>query len=626
MIPLIGSGRFVRGWLRGGLFLALMIATSAHAYQALPSFEQVRAAHVSSEGLLLDRHAVPLSEIRLDPRNRRLEWVPLRGLSPAMLEALLAAEDRRFYEHGGVDWRAVAAAVWQNLWYDRTRGASTLSMQLAGLLDPELRLGAQGGRRTLGQKWDQALAANDLESGWSKEQILEAYLNLAPFRGDLVGVPAAAWGLFRKTPAGLDRAEAAVLAVLLRGPNAAPGLVARRACGLLRRLRSEPACNEASALSGRLGRVAYEPRWDLAPQAAHRLLQHPGEVVQSSLDRALQLRALEAMAGVEGALLVLDNATGGVLAYVEQRVAPAALDEAFRVPLAQVFRLGWEVDRRRLTAASLLASAAIPGGWMSVRTAIATGANVADSERFGPPDSSWPWGAEPLSLAGLAGRFRALAREGEGLSPVWIAGRGSAPLPLLGPEAAFVVGDSLLGPAATAAILAVESGNRALSIAVQGGVTLALVLDGTAEDGRSRVRGLLGKAAVGTSGTWPSHPPASLLRRSVAFQPPVEWPRWEWFLAGTEIRVASSPILPGRILRPADRSIVDLRDNDTYPDRRVLLEARSAAGGLVWRVNGVEIGRGSEVSWGAEPGFATVELLDSEGRLLDAAHVLVRTD
>ena len=119
-----------------------------------------------------------------------------------MQEMLLVAEDRRFYQHSGVDWRAFVAALWQNLWYDHKRGASTLSMQLAGLLDPALHpTREEGGRRTLVQKWDQTFAAQALEARWSKEQILEAYLNLVHFRGNLQGIAAASWGSSRSCPA-----------------------------------------------------------------------------------------------------------------------------------------------------------------------------------------------------------------------------------------------------------------------------------------------------------------------------------------------------------------------------------------------------------------------------------------
>ena len=79
--------------------------------------------------------------------------VPMDRINLTMRDAVVAIEDKRFFEHSGVDWRAFAGSLWHNLWYDRKRGASTLSMQLAGLLDPELALGRNGmPRRSFGQK------------------------------------------------------------------------------------------------------------------------------------------------------------------------------------------------------------------------------------------------------------------------------------------------------------------------------------------------------------------------------------------------------------------------------------------------------------------------------------------
>src|SRR5512145_2845319 len=145
------------------------------AAQALPSFDEVRAAHRPSDIVLLDRHGVPVQTLRVDRTVRRLPWLPIADMSPALLRAIVLSEDRRFHEHSGVDWRAVAASAWSNLWNTRTRGASTLTMQLAGLLDEGLAR-PEGGR-SVGQKLGQALAARRLEARWSKSQILEAYLN-----------------------------------------------------------------------------------------------------------------------------------------------------------------------------------------------------------------------------------------------------------------------------------------------------------------------------------------------------------------------------------------------------------------------------------------------------------------
>jgi penicillin-binding protein 1C len=75
---------------------------------------------------------VPLSEVRIDPRVRQLEWIRLADVSPAVAATLVAAEDKRFFEHGGVDWSGLAGVAWDSVW--RTldgrgaRGGSTLTM------------------------------------------------------------------------------------------------------------------------------------------------------------------------------------------------------------------------------------------------------------------------------------------------------------------------------------------------------------------------------------------------------------------------------------------------------------------------------------------------------------------
>src|SRR5690606_14347075 len=175
-----------------------------------------------------------LHRLRSNPQRRQGAWVQLEDMSPALRHALLLSEDQRFYEHSGVDWQAAAAAAWGRLWHQRTRGASTITMQLAGLIDDELRMGPGG--RSWGQKIGQVFTARELESHWRKDQILEAYLNLVPFRGELVGIDALSRSLFGKAPHGLNLDEAALAAALVRAPNAAPPRVADRTCQLLQRL------------------------------------------------------------------------------------------------------------------------------------------------------------------------------------------------------------------------------------------------------------------------------------------------------------------------------------------------------------------------------------------------------
>ena len=308
---------------RGALLCALLVAaTTAHA---LPSFSEVKAAHRPSDVTLLDRHGTPIQTLRVDASVRRLPWVPLADMSPALLQAIVLSEDRRFYEHSGIDWGAVARSAWGNVWNTKTRGASTLTMQLAGLIDDGLARPATG--RSAVQKLGQALTATRIEAQWKKSEILEAYLNSVAFRGEIVGIAALSQTLFGKHASGLDEQEAAVAAALVRGPNAKAELVAQRACAVLR--ARQLACEGVTALTETsLARPGGMPLGEqLAPHFARQVLRASAGAVQAStLDAGVQRVAIAALRrqlaelsgrNVEdGAAVVLDNRSGEVLAWV----------------------------------------------------------------------------------------------------------------------------------------------------------------------------------------------------------------------------------------------------------------------------------------------------------------------
>jgi penicillin-binding protein 1C len=124
----------------------------------------------------------------------------------------VAAEDKRFYAHLGVDPLALIRATWQNLTALKiVSGASTITAQTVRLLNP--------GPRTLTRKIDEFVKALKLESELSKDQILELYLNLAPFGGNIKGVGAASYAYFQKKPADLSLAESATLIAILKNPS-----------------------------------------------------------------------------------------------------------------------------------------------------------------------------------------------------------------------------------------------------------------------------------------------------------------------------------------------------------------------------------------------------------------------
>ncbi|MDB5676922.1 MAG: penicillin-binding protein, partial [Sphingomonas bacterium] len=209
-----------------GIGLAALLFGTADYFTMpppLPSYRQVVADWHPSEAWLYDRHGRLLDSARVDFAARRLGWTPLDKVSQVTRDTLVAAEDRRFYSHNGVDWLALAGATRDRMERKRSRGASTLSMQVAGFLIPDL---ATPGARGWLDKLRQMRAAWALERGWDKDEILEAYLNLAGFRGEAQGIGAAALGLFGKTPDALAHDDAILLAALLPEPQASAAAVA----------------------------------------------------------------------------------------------------------------------------------------------------------------------------------------------------------------------------------------------------------------------------------------------------------------------------------------------------------------------------------------------------------------
>lgn len=490
--------------------LFLLLTLYSGVAWAAPGFDAVRGAWRSSEGQLLDRAGVVLHVLRLEHQERRLDWVPLSEISPVLREAVIASEDKQFYSHGGVDWTALGAAAIKSVTASRPRGASTLTMQVAALLEPS-RLG-RGGQRSLRQKWDQVLAARELESTWSKDQILEAYLNLSSFRGELQGLAAAAQGLFGISAATLDRAQAMLLAVLLRGPNATTDTIARRACLLAKTLvalgQEAVPCSELQRQARRLAPpsslLAMGPQH--APHVAAKLLREPGARISTTLRADLQLFARDAMrrrllelegqGATDAAVLVLDNASGEVLAYIgssgELSAAPAV--DGVVAPRAagstlKPFLYGLAFENGWLTGASLLDDAPVNlvtdagvylpqnydrdfRGWVSARTALAGSLNIPavrtllmlgpeafferlralgfdtldrDADHYG---YALALGGAEVSLWSLANAYRSLANAGGYSLPRLQSVGGAPPEQVLSSEVSFLVGDILADNAA----------------------------------------------------------------------------------------------------------------------------------------------------------------------------------
>lgn len=400
------------GWLRRRpalWFVALLAALGAFvvwtAPPAMPSYAETRAGWRASEAWLRDRNGALLQTVRIDFQVRRLEWVSLDHVAPAVREAVVASEDKRFASHGGVDWHGLGGSLWAGVRGRHARGASTITMQLAGFLTPEL---AGPGARGFHDKLRQIRAARAIEAKWSKDEILEAYLNLATFRGETQGIGAASRALFGRSPEALGKDDALLLAALLPAPQAQPASVGRRACRLAHAKDCTMLIAEAEAMTGPSRRLADDP--GLAPHLAYRLLDKAGETVRSTVDAGVQRLASGALRrqllglggdrARDGAVVVVDNATGDVLAYVGgvggASTAPS-VDNADANRQAgstlKPFLYGQAIERGFLTPASILDDSPVQldtasglyvpkdydhdfKGPVSVRTALAGSLNV----------------------------------------------------------------------------------------------------------------------------------------------------------------------------------------------------------------------------------------------------------
>jgi penicillin-binding protein 1C len=275
--------------------------------------------------LVLARDGTPLRAFAAADGVWRYPIAP-ESVSPRYLEALLGYEDRRFYQHPGVDPIAIARAAAQALAHARVvSGGSTLTMQVARLIEPM--------PRSFGGKLKQIVRALQIELRLEKREILALYLARAPFGGNLEGVEAASWAYLGKSSRQLSHAEAALLAVLPQAPS-----------------RLRPDRNPAAARTARdkvLARLAARGTWPasivaeaalepvsarrLAPPLAAALLaerlraQAPGEgVIRTTIDAGLQRGVERAVAAhlaslperTSAAILVVENRALEARAYV----------------------------------------------------------------------------------------------------------------------------------------------------------------------------------------------------------------------------------------------------------------------------------------------------------------------
>ncbi|MFN8609504.1 MAG: PBP1A family penicillin-binding protein [Vulcanimicrobiota bacterium] len=338
-------------WLRNLLVVVVPLGALALFFLylnlslGLPDVEGLKTFSRNQTTRILARDGQVVATLFVEKRSP----VHLAKVSPLLVKALLAVEDSRFYQHGGVDWWGVGRAFFANTLLRRVdQGASTLTMQLARnrFLTQDL---------SLRRKLREMMLAQRIESQYSKDQILELYLNNVYFGSGAYGVAAAAQLYFKRPPADLSLAQAALIAGLVQAPSRLSPLVDAKAAlermaTVLLRMRETAVISQAeydqALAESRKFRfkdhgVALEPLLkhpyfttyviaQLAREYSEEQLYRGGLVVSTSLDVKLQRMAENELSSMmsdygpgvnadSAALVLIENSSGAIRAMVGGR-------------------------------------------------------------------------------------------------------------------------------------------------------------------------------------------------------------------------------------------------------------------------------------------------------------------
>ncbi len=343
-----GRHRFFR--IAVSLAFLLIVATTAFAgwVASLGPLPLEQSRKVSTT--VVDRNGKLLRAYAMSDGRWRLPVDAKTAVDPTYLKLLLAYEDRRFWTHGGVDPLALGRAALQfGTSGHIVSGGSTITMQLARLMEPRRE-------RSLYAKLRQMVRAVQLERQLGKDEILDLYLALAPFGGNLEGIRAASLGYFGKEPKRLSLAEAALLVALPQSPERRrldrhPEAAQAARDRVLARMVEDGVVSPEDAAQAKAVAVPRlrKPMPILAPHSSDAAMLTAKEtpVIKLTLDGGLQ-KTLEALArdravaqgpNVSVALIAVDNESGDVLARVgssdyfdERRAGQVDMTRAVRSP------------------------------------------------------------------------------------------------------------------------------------------------------------------------------------------------------------------------------------------------------------------------------------------------------
>ncbi len=362
--------------------LLIMVAAGVVVAIDMPNPKKLSSNEYPESSYIMDRNGQLLYEIYADIRRTP---VALSEVPENLINATLAIEDVGFYKHWGFDLRGIVRGLYRTVVKKRLQGGSTLTQQLVknALLTPE---------RTIQRKIKEALLTVVTELTYSKDQILEMYLNQTPYGGTMWGVQAAAAGIFGKDVKDLDLAEAALIAGLPASPTyyspfAHPDVAKTRQKLVLTRMEEEGLISEEQKQEAEQKELSYKitrneikaPHFvfyvkeQLAEKYGLPLVTEGGLKVTTSLDLEMQdfvqqevaseVAKLERYKVGNGAVLVTEPKTGQILAMVGSKDYWAEdidgkfnVTTALRQPGSSIKPLNYAVgiETGKITAASVL--------------------------------------------------------------------------------------------------------------------------------------------------------------------------------------------------------------------------------------------------------------------------------
>lgn len=358
-----------------------------------------------SDGVVLDRDLYPLSYVRQDFDIRRIDYIKLSEINSNFIQYLIKSEDKRFYSHFGIDIISILSSIKDFLIKGKRRGASTIDMQF---VRNYFKLQKES---LIIRKIKEVFYSLIIEIRWNKEDILEAYLNTVPIRGEISGIYTASWGLFNKSSEFLNEIESVIILSLIRKPAADRDQLFRIAKTVSKSLSLKISDEILHLEISKLPERYILPRsYNYLPVLSERLLNKYSSPVIITIDIDIQKNSIEILKSfvselrsknlTDASLLIVENRTGEILAYVpnsieytKARYVDGVTAKRQAGSTLKPFLYEYLIENKILTAASVLEDLPlfvgkegmiyspqnydkIFNGYVSVRTALASSLNL----------------------------------------------------------------------------------------------------------------------------------------------------------------------------------------------------------------------------------------------------------